>query len=102
MMAADLQLENTGFPMFRNAEAYERLMGRWSRRLAHPEDNRVEIFTQTPWHAIQPCRFDIDYDQPDAALKQATEAAAQSLPGFTSGDAWQESFRRRFGNAPAE
>ena len=74
----------------------------WSVYFRDPENNRIEIFTQTPWHTTQPCRFDVDYDQPDAALKQATEATAQTLPGFTSGDSWQESFRRRFEKAPAE
>src|SRR3954463_10397020 len=74
----------------------------WSGYFRDPEDNRIEIFTQTPWHATQPCRFDVDYDLDDAALKQATEAAAPTLPGFTSGDAGQDSFRRRFENAPAE
>jgi len=74
----------------------------WSVYFRDPEGNRIEIFTQTPWHTTQPCRFDVDYDQPDAALKQATEASVQSLPGFTSGETWQDSFRRRFEPAPAE
>ena len=74
----------------------------WSVYFRDPEGNRIEIFTQTPWHTTQPCRFDVDYDQPDAALKQATEASAQSLPGFTSGETWQDSFRRRFEPEPAE
>jgi catechol 2,3-dioxygenase-like lactoylglutathione lyase family enzyme len=68
----------------------------WSVYFRDPEGNRIEIFTQTPWHTTQPCRFDVDYDQPDAALKQTTEATAQTLAGFTSGEAWQDSFRRRF------
>lgn len=33
-MSAEAKPEGTGLPMFRNAEGYERLMGRWSRRLA--------------------------------------------------------------------
>ena len=74
----------------------------WSVYFRDPEGNRIEIFTQTPWHTTQPCRFDVDYDQPDGALKQATEATAQRLPGFTSGEAWQDSFRRRFDPASAE
>jgi catechol 2,3-dioxygenase-like lactoylglutathione lyase family enzyme len=73
----------------------------WSVYFRDPEDNHIKIFTQTPWHPTQPCRFDVDYDQPDAALKHATEVAAQNLPGFTSGDAWQDSFRR-FEAAAAE
>jgi catechol 2,3-dioxygenase-like lactoylglutathione lyase family enzyme len=74
----------------------------WAVYFRDPEDNRIEIFTQTPWHATQPCRFDVDYDQPDAALKQGTETAVQNLSGFTSGDSWQDSFRRRFEAASAE
>ena len=64
-----------------------------------PEDNRIEVFTQTPWHATQPCRFDVDYDQPDAALKKATLGAAKTLAGFTTTEDWQEAFNRRFADA---
>lgn len=74
----------------------------WSVYFRDPEDNRIEIFTQTPWHATQPCRFEVDYDQPDAALKAATESTAKTLPGFTSGDEWQDAFARRFAGAGAE
>jgi catechol 2,3-dioxygenase-like lactoylglutathione lyase family enzyme len=74
----------------------------WSVYFRDPEDNRIEVFTQTPWHTTQPCRFDVDYDQPDAALKDATEGAAKALPGFTSGDDWQRTFRDRFASAPAD
>ncbi len=71
----------------------------WSVYFRDPEDNRIEIFTQTPWHATQPCRFDVDYDQPDAALKEATQAGAKSLAGFTTTEDWQDSFTRRFDKA---
>jgi catechol 2,3-dioxygenase len=72
----------------------------WSVYFRDPEDNRIEIFTQTPWHATQPCRFDVDYDQPEAQLKQATLSTAQTLPGFVSSEDWQDKFIRRF--APAQ
>ena len=71
----------------------------WSVYFRDPEDNRIEIFTQTPWHATQPCRFDVDYDQPDAALKQATLGTAKTLAGFTKTEEWQEAFNRRFAEA---
>jgi catechol 2,3-dioxygenase-like lactoylglutathione lyase family enzyme len=74
----------------------------WSVYFRDPEDNRIEIFTQTPWHTTQPARFDVDYDQPDAALKQATEATAQTLPGFTTGEDWQNEFNKRFEKASAK
>jgi catechol 2,3-dioxygenase-like lactoylglutathione lyase family enzyme len=74
----------------------------WSVYFRDPEDNRIEVFTQTPWHATQPCRFDVNYDQPDAALKQATLATAKTLAGFANGEDWQEAFERRFEKASAE
>ena len=74
----------------------------WSVYFRDPEDNRIEVFTQTPWHTTQPCRFDVDYDQPDAALQEATLATAQTLHGFTTTDNWQEAFDRRFERASAE
>jgi catechol 2,3-dioxygenase-like lactoylglutathione lyase family enzyme len=71
----------------------------WSVYLRDPEDNRIEVFTQTPWHATQPCRFDVDYDQTDAALKKATLGTAETLAGFTTTEDWQEAFNRRFADA---
>jgi catechol 2,3-dioxygenase-like lactoylglutathione lyase family enzyme len=68
----------------------------WSVYFRDPENNRIEIFIQTPWHTTQPCRFDVDYDQSDAALKAATQTDASKLDGFTSNEAWQEEFTRRF------
>ena len=74
----------------------------WSVYFRDPEDNRIEIFTQTPWHTTQPARFDVDYAQPDPALKQTTEATAQTLPGFTTGEDWQQAFNKRFEKPSAE
>ena len=55
----------------------------WSVYFRDPEDNRIEVFTQTPWHTTQPCRFDVDYDQPDDKLKEATLGTAKTLAGFS-------------------
>ena len=71
----------------------------WSVYFRNPEDNRIEVFTQTPWHATQPCRFDVDYDQPDGKLKEATLGTAKTLAGFTKTEDWQETFNRRFADA---
>ena len=71
----------------------------WSVYFRDPEDNRIEVFTQTPWHATQPCRFDVDYDQPDETLKEATRGTAKTLAGFTATEEWQEAFSRRFADA---
>jgi catechol 2,3-dioxygenase len=74
----------------------------WSVYFRDPEDNRIEVFTQTPWHATQPCRFDVDYDLSDAKLKETTLASARGLDGFASTEAWQEAFARRFEDAGAK
>jgi len=74
----------------------------WSVYFRDPENNRIEVFTQTPWHTTQPCRFDVDYDLPDDELKAATLRDAQKLDGFTAGGAWQDAFTKRFEEAPAK
>lgn len=74
----------------------------WSVYFRDPEDNRIEVFTQTPWHATQPCRFDVDYGLSDAALKEATLRDARQLDGFTTTEAWQDAFTRRFAETEAE
>ena len=68
----------------------------WSVYFRDPEDNRIEVFTQTPWHTTQPCRFEVNYDQDDVELKAATHAAAAKLAGFTTTEDWQQEFNRRF------
>ena len=68
----------------------------WSVYFRDPEDNRIEVFTQTPWHATQPCRFDVDYDETDDKLKEATLANARGLKGFAEGEDWQKAFTRQF------
>lgn len=74
----------------------------WSVYFRDPENNRIEVFTQTPWHATQPCRFDVNYDLSDADLKAATLQDAQKLDGFTAGETWQDAFTKRFAEAPAK
>lgn len=72
----------------------------WSVYFRDPEGNRIEVFTQTPWHATQPCRFDVDYDLDDVQLKETTLADAKKLKGFTSGEDWQKAFDRAFEKTP--
>jgi catechol 2,3-dioxygenase-like lactoylglutathione lyase family enzyme len=68
----------------------------WSVYFRDPEDNRIEIFTPTPWHTAQPCRFAVDYGLPEAELRAATESHARTLPGFAVREDWQQEFSRRF------
>jgi len=63
----------------------------WSIYFRDPEDNRLELFTETPWHVNQPCRFEIDFKMSDKALLDFTERSIKKLAGFDKIENWQES-----------
>ena len=62
----------------------------WSIYFRDPEDNRLELFTDTPWHVIQPCRFEIDLNMSDKEILEFTEHSIKNLPGFDKIKNWQE------------
>jgi catechol 2,3-dioxygenase len=65
----------------------------WSIYFIDPEDNRLELFTNTPWHVSQPCRFEVDFGMSNEALRVFTEQKIKELPGFVELDKWRESHR---------
>ena len=65
----------------------------WSIYFRDPEGNRLELFTDTPWHVDQPCRFEIDLGLDEPALREFTENAIRELPGFGDAGDWRQ--RRR-------
>jgi catechol-2,3-dioxygenase len=62
----------------------------WSIYFRDPEGNRLELFTDTPWHVNQPCRFEIDFELSNDALLEFTEHKIKDLPGFAEVDNWRE------------
>ena len=62
----------------------------WSIYFRDPENNRLEIFTDTPWHVDQPCKFPIDLQLSDQALHAFTEDKIRRLPGFRSAEQWHQ------------
>jgi hypothetical protein len=56
-----------------------------------PENNRLEIFTDTPWHVDQPCKFPIDLQLGDEALHAYTEDKIRRLAGFRPLEQWHQS-----------
>lgn len=54
----------------------------WSIYSRDPEENRPEIFVDTPWHVAQPCRPDIDLSLSDEELHALTLARIEGMPGF--------------------
>lgn len=67
----------------------------WSIYVQDPEGNRVEVFTDTPWHVAQPVRFKINLDLPAEELLRLTEDAIKTRPGFRPLESWQEAHRKR-------
>jgi catechol 2,3-dioxygenase len=63
----------------------------WSIYFLDPEKNRLELFTDTPWHVNQPCRFEVDFEMPNDELLEFTEQKIKDLPGFVEVNKWRES-----------
>ena len=63
----------------------------WSIYFLDPERNRFEVFTDTPWHINQPCRFEVDLDLNDDELFEYTKQKIRDLPGFTEVETWRQS-----------
>lgn len=53
-----------------------------------PENNRLEIFMDTPWYCEQPAREIIDLDLPDEEIMEKALVSAKSRPAFCSREAW--------------
>jgi catechol-2,3-dioxygenase len=62
----------------------------WSIYVRDPENNRLEIFTDTPWYVDQPCKFPNDLQLGDEALHAYTEDKIRLLPGFRPVEQWHK------------
>ena len=60
-----------------------------------PEDNRIELFVDTPWYVAQPLRIPMDMTLSDAELWAWAEREASRLPGFKPIDEWRAEMARR-------
>lgn len=74
----------------------------WSIYFRDPEGNRLELFTDTPWHVDQPCRFEIDFSLPDAELIECTQRQIQDLPGYRDVSLWRAAHADSIGAGPRE
>jgi catechol-2,3-dioxygenase len=61
----------------------------WSVYFADPENNRIELFVDTPWHTPQPLAEPFDIEAPVDRILAGTEALCRSRPGFTSRAEWR-------------
>lgn len=74
----------------------------WSIYFHDPEGNRLELFTDTPWHVDQPCRFEIDLGLDDAALIEFTRQKISKLPGFREVESWRAQHAASLQSPPTE
>lgn len=74
----------------------------WSIYFRDPENNRLELFADTPWHVDQPCRFEIDFQLPDQSLIEFTCASIKDLPGFEDVGKWRSTHAQLLGSEPSQ
>jgi catechol-2,3-dioxygenase len=74
----------------------------WSIYFRDPEDNRLELFTDTPWHVNQPCRFEIDFALSNDELLEFTEHRIKNLPGFGDVNNWRKLHTKSVNAKPPE
>ena len=67
--------------------------------LRDPEENRIELFIDTPWYVSQPLREPVDLTLPDDAFWRNVETHARALPGFRPVAEWQAEFAARLASA---
>ena len=61
----------------------------WCVYFRDPENNRIEIFADTPWYITQPFVVPVDYSKPDDVLYLETEQLCRSQPGFRMMSEWR-------------
>jgi catechol 2,3-dioxygenase-like lactoylglutathione lyase family enzyme len=66
-----------------------------------PENNRIEIFIDTPWYVTQPMRIPVDLSMNDEDLMAHLHAHASSLPGYIPHEQWVERMNVLMGREPA-
>jgi len=60
-----------------------------------PDNNRVELFVDTPWYITQPTRELLDLSLSDNEIMASVEAFARKQPGFRPRSEWSEEIRKK-------
>ena len=61
----------------------------WAAYFRDPENNRAELFVDTPWYVPQPCRELIDLDRNPDEIRAETESWARAQDGFRPASEFQ-------------
>lgn len=67
----------------------------WSVYCHDPEGNRLEFFVDAPFYVKQPMIQELNLDQPDEAVIEATRRRFATDPTFCSLAEWRENFSRK-------
>ena len=62
-----------------------------------PENNRLEIFMDTPWYCDQPLREPVDLNVSDEEIMAQAERIARQYPKFKPRSVWQQEMRELMG-----
>ena len=75
----------------------------WSVYFQDPEDNRTEIYCDTPWHVAQPFGVEIDYSLSEAEIMRITQDMIRNSPTYSSFEEFRRETARKIGatRAPA-
>jgi catechol 2,3-dioxygenase len=71
----------------------------WSIYFLDPEENRIEIFVDSPWYINQPEGEPIDLSKSDAEIMAATEKHVRTKPEFEPLADWQSTMTKRIDGA---
>jgi catechol 2,3-dioxygenase-like lactoylglutathione lyase family enzyme len=66
-----------------------------------PEQNRIEVFIDTPWYVPQPHHLMLDFSMPDSELLALIEKHVRANPGFRPVAEWSKDMERRIAQATA-
>ncbi len=67
----------------------------WSLYFCDPEENRVEIYMDTPWHISQPFIAELNLELPDDEIYRMTEKLVRTEPTVRPIAEWQKEMETR-------
>jgi catechol 2,3-dioxygenase-like lactoylglutathione lyase family enzyme len=67
----------------------------WSIYFSDPEDNRIELYTPSPWYVGQPYGKPLDLTEPVATIVAKTETLIRDDPTACPREAWMTKLKTR-------
>ena len=74
----------------------------WSVYFRDPEENRIEVYLDSPWHVAQPHRVTLDLSLDDAEIHRLTEERLRGDPTTRPMAEWRRDQARKLRGAEVE